>query len=90
MAIKQLDWLRGVLYMPYCILDSQYFTHANLVLVKMNLFSHTQSIKQNSNVIKICHLVMILLIINIQTLKKIQYSGMKLIENSSQKRIEQR
>ena len=45
MAIKQLNWLRGVLYMAYCTLDSQYFTHANFVLVKMNLFSHTQSIK---------------------------------------------
>ena len=45
MAIKQPNWLRGVLYMAYCTLDSQYFTHANFVLVKMNLFSHTQSIK---------------------------------------------
>ena len=72
--------------MQYCTLDSQYFTHANLVLVKMNLFSHRHSIKQNSNVIKICYLV----IINIQTLKKIPYSGMKLIQNSSQKRVEQR
>ena len=56
--------------MQYCTLDSQYFTHANLVLVKMNLFSHRHSIKQNSNVIKICYLVIILLTINIQTLKK--------------------
>ena len=76
--------------MQYCTLDSQYFTHANLVLVKMNLFSHRHSIKQNSNVIKICYLVIILLTINIQTLKKIPYSGMKLIQNSSQKRVEQR
>ena len=76
--------------MQYCTLDSQYFTHANLVLVKMNLFSHRHSIKQNSNVIKICYLVIILLTINIQTLKKIPYSGMKLIQNSSQKRLEQR
>lgn len=76
--------------MPYCTLDSQYFTNTNLVLVKMNLFSHTHSIKQNSNVIKICYLVIILLTINIQTLKKIPYSGMKLIQNSSQKRVEQR
>lgn len=71
MPIKQLGWLRGVLYMPYCTLDSQYFTHANLVLVKMNLFSHTHSVKQNSNVIKICYLVIILLTINIQTLNKL-------------------
>ena len=76
--------------MQYCTLDSQYFTHATLVLVKMNLFSHRHSIKQNSNVIKICYLVIILLTINIQTLKKIPYSGMKLIQNSSQKRVEQR
>ena len=76
--------------MQYCTLDSQYFTHANLVLVKMNLFSHRHSIKQNSNVNKICYLVIILLTINIQTLKKIPYSGMKLIQNSSQKRVEQR
>lgn len=76
--------------MPYCTLDSQYFTNTNLVLVKMNLFSHTHSIKQNSNVIKICHFVIILLTINIQKLKKIPYSSMKLIQNSSQKRVEQR